>query len=396
MVSAADMNPTGASADDHTQPAQSLIDARPILRRTEDNIWDRTERLRSRLYDLIEANCRQLGFEARVLQSDPYNHPAWVQVGSWKPARDGALTARAGMTIHITAMPYHRYEAVYRVEWEKQGRQGVTDQLYAFREHEVREMLAFLWAHPVPRIGDGAARRILRAVQLRTKWWHIWKPRNKVVALRWDVMRAGSAGLLVAGALLLFAGLVGPVDGGSMDDGYPLAEDTTAVTPIVDTILSTTVDTSTALLMDTMMAPTTVDTVTTVTTTTVDTVATVTTSAPRQLFANYEAAGRLDSSDPTFSDTRARYEDWRYYAQAGERIVVTMRSSDFYTAVFLGQFRDGRWTSLSGSNNAAADGMDSQAQLVIPAAGEYLITAAGTGPEQTGSYTIRVDRAGVP
>ena len=79
----------------------AVVDARPILRRTENNPWDRIEQIRSQVDHLIEESCRKLGFEALVLESDPYVHPAWVKVESWKPARDGALTMRASMTVRV-------------------------------------------------------------------------------------------------------------------------------------------------------------------------------------------------------------------------------------------------------------------------------------------------------
>ena len=186
----------------------AVVDARPILRRTENNPWDRIEQIRSRLYHLIEESCRKLGFEALVLESDPYVHPAWVTVESWKPARDGALTMRAAMTVTIVAVPYHRYEAVYRVDWRKLGRSGFVDHLFAFGGRQVTQMLNFLWTEPsIPIVGD-PVEPILDLVQLRIKWWQSWKPKNKPVALRTDLAQIGAGWLILAGTLLMGVGFV--------------------------------------------------------------------------------------------------------------------------------------------------------------------------------------------
>jgi hypothetical protein len=365
-------------------PAVPIIDARPILRRTDDNLWDRTERLRSQLYHLIEDTCLKLGFEALVLQSDPYVHPAWVKVESWKPERGGALTARSSMTVTITAMPYHLYEAVYKVEWEKQDRRGVKDHLYAFREHEVRQMLRVLLTGPgLPPFGDGEVKWILGSVQLRTEWWHIWKPRNKVVALRPDYVRAGSAVLLAAGGIMTLGGLAaqsGGLDDGAYDPG--MYEDTTAVVaPTTDTVMAAPYTDTTAAVV-----PTTDSVVTTVSVP-IDTVMGL------WLGPGQEFTGQLDANDGAFSNTGARYEDWSYNGRAGEHIAVVMRSGSFVPVVTVGQYVDGRWIELARPPSPPG-GTESWVELVIPADGMYVVTAAATASDAAGGYTLRLDPVG--
>lgn len=373
----------------------TIVDARPILRRTDDNLWDRTENLRSELYRLVEDTCLKLGLEALVLQSDPYVHPAWVKVESWKPERGGALTARSSMMVTITAMPYHLYEAVYKVEWEKQGRSGVKDHLYAFREHEVTQMLRLLLTGPgLPPFGDGEVKWILGSVQLRTEWWHIWKPRNKVVALRRDRVRVASGLLIAAGVAVTLGGLAtqsgGFEDGGFRDGGYdPGMEDTTAVVaPTTDTVAA-------SLYPDTMavVVPTTDSVVTTIA---VDTIMAPTSpSTNRSIYAGQEVAAVLGVSDPVFYGTTAHYGDWRYTSYGSERIVVTMSSSDFTPYLTVGQYVDSRWTTVSSPDNTVTDQLTfSRVEVWLPAAGEYVIAAGSTLPDRTGSYTLRLDPVG--
>lgn len=361
-----------------------IVDARPILRRTDDNLWDRTENLRSQLYGLIEDTCLKLGLEALVLQSDPYVHPAWVKVESWKPEQDGALTARSSLMVTITAMPYHRYEAVYRVAWEKQGRGGMKDHLYAFREHEVAQMLRVLLTGPsLPPFGDGEVKWILGPLQLRTEWWQLWRPRNKVVALRQDWARAASGALLVAGALITLGTLAAQSDDfeGGGDDLSMYDTTAAGVPPANDTIAA-------PVYPDTMAVVATTDTV--ITTVWSDTTTgEASSSGPGSIFPYQEVAGYLGPDDPVFAGTTAHYEEWRYVAQqGGERITVSMRSNDFDSFVTVGQRVGGSWTTLAFPADTLADGMNSQLEVVLPAAGEYAIAAGSALPDRTGNYTL--------
>lgn len=365
------------------------VDARPILRRTQDNLWDRTERLRSQLYQLIEDNCRTLGIEALVLQSDPYVHPAWVKVEAWKPERGGTLTARSSMMVSLTAMPYHLYEAVYRVEWHKQGRQGTTDHLYAFREGEVARMLRFLVTTPgLPLFGNGEVKWILDSGQLRTVWWHLWKPRNRVVALRPDFVRGGSAALLAVGTLMVAGDLtrLDPYDGYAASGD--VAYDTTITTvPGTDTVSTAPIADSVVPLLpvyasDTTMGWPTAD----------STAAPATGTGTGWLAAYQEASGFLNGDDSRFSDTSGPYDEWRYHGQGGERIVVTLRSGVGEALLLVGQNPGQGWTELASSG--ASGGTEAQVDVTFPATGEYLIVAGIRQPAAPTGYAIRVDPMG--
>ncbi len=95
--------------------APDAVDARPILARNSSNVWEATEAIRTRLLGWIEDECRVRGIDALVLQSPPYLHPAWVKFECWVPCSDPTLTRRSSMLITITAMPYHKFTAVYAV-----------------------------------------------------------------------------------------------------------------------------------------------------------------------------------------------------------------------------------------------------------------------------------------
>ena len=60
---------TTAPSGIHADAGLVTIDVRPILERNTENGWERTERIRTSLYHLLEVLCMKRGIEALVLQS---------------------------------------------------------------------------------------------------------------------------------------------------------------------------------------------------------------------------------------------------------------------------------------------------------------------------------------
>jgi len=201
------------------QPA-ATIDARPILARNTSNIWERTEYVRSKLHACIEDECRKRGIEALVLKSDPYVHPAWVKFETWVPAFHGLsrlraelrqlsssanrnLTRRSSMSITITALPYHRFEMIYKVEWVWQGVSGEVDQIHTLSEHTIRASVASLVAECEQTWLENQSAALaanFRRSQLRQKRsLKFWRPKNEIQALGVDLL------LILGNVLLLVA-----------------------------------------------------------------------------------------------------------------------------------------------------------------------------------------------
>lgn len=335
------------------------VDARPILPRSDTNLWERTEEVRTELLRQVEETCREHGMEALVLQSDPYVHPAWVKFECWMPHGDRALTARASITVTITAMPYHRFEAVYKVEWEKQGRRGVVDQIHTFGEREVRAMVEYLCAEPRGVMGAVLRNRvnaILRPMQLRQIGWHFWKPVNKIRVLRRDWLPIGSlAALAVGGVLLAYGPSV------EESSGYTTGVTASDRFEMLDTMAPFG---SSGLLPDR------------------------TPDVPA-IFAGQDLTLTLDRDDPRF-DGGAHFEAWSYLAYAGERFVVTMRSDDLDTKLYLGQMQQGEFVLLDENDDYGGES-HSRLEVTASAAGEYLILASSYRADNTGTYALRID-----
>lgn len=180
------------------------VDARPILLRSKENAWDRTEQTRTRLYHFIENYCQQHSIEALILQSAPYVHPAWVKFESWIPVGEQHLTARSSMKVTIITMPFHRYEQIYNVHWEKDGHISNFENVYRFSEHEATYLLNFLFTLPKTSLWKPGGKPTFSTLQLGEEWW---KTKNKVIAVRKDLLRIGSVALMALSVFLMLDGI---------------------------------------------------------------------------------------------------------------------------------------------------------------------------------------------
>lgn len=92
--------------------------------------------------------------------------------------------------------------------------------------------------------------------------------------------------------------------------------------------------------------------------------------------------GRLEPG-PTLSDG-TYYTDFQMSGRAGDRVTISMTSSDFDTYLLL--LRDGEIIA----SNDDADGTDSEIVHILPTTGTYTIRANSFAEGATGAFTIRV------
>jgi hypothetical protein len=190
-------------------PAPGAVDARPILPRSPSSIWERTDQLRSALRICIEKACSDRQIDALVLESPPYVHPAWVKFESWIPTSDATVTRRSSMTVTITAMPYHRFEALYKVDWTWEGASGSVDQLHSFGADELVRVLQTITNERKRELRNAskALARTLRRSQVRQKGWQLWRAKNKIAMLRADHATTASIWLVLIGLYGVWSGL---------------------------------------------------------------------------------------------------------------------------------------------------------------------------------------------
>lgn len=179
-------------------------DVRPIIPRVSQGVFQRTDLACDQIYGHATEALSRKGFNGHVLRARSLSHPSWVAIELWIPIQDDLLlTQRSSATVRISAMPYHRFEIVYDVEFDRCGRKSLIKGLNGFGLKEVEATVAYL-------VGEGP-KPAFSNHQLRRRWWELWKPENKPSALSRDWLRLipyvlGGLGFLSNLGHLLFWG----------------------------------------------------------------------------------------------------------------------------------------------------------------------------------------------
>lgn len=102
--------------------------------------------------------------------------------------------------------------------------------------------------------------------------------------------------------------------------------------------------------------------------------------------------GRFTSSDPTLPDG-SHYRIYRFRGTPGQRIAVTLRSSDFDAFLSGGSMAGDEFVGEHYDDDGAG-GTDARMEVTVGSDGTYYIRANTLLGGETGAYTLRVD-AGV-
>jgi hypothetical protein len=115
-----------------------------------------------------------------------------------------------------------------------------------------------------------------------------------------------------------------------------------------------------------------------------------------------EVSGRLEETDAALELDGSPYAHWVYRASAaGERIAVTLRSTDFETFLSMGRMEGGEfreyWSNVTAPDDAEEPATRaivrrSRVVAVLPAAGDYVIRVNSFSPDKLGRYTLKVER----
>ncbi|HEU0054182.1 MAG TPA: hypothetical protein VFQ39_13440 [Longimicrobium sp.] len=118
--------------------------------------------------------------------------------------------------------------------------------------------------------------------------------------------------------------------------------------------------------------------------------------AQREITAGQTVTGQLDASDPTLEDD-SHYELWSYRGRAGERLVITLRSSDFDAYLAFGKIDGGgECEDACDSDDDNGGGTDARITVTLQADGVYQIRANTLSGGETGSYTLSVQSGEAP
>jgi hypothetical protein len=110
------------------------------------------------------------------------------------------------------------------------------------------------------------------------------------------------------------------------------------------------------------------------------------TNASRTIVVGTPVTGTLGAGNPTLSDN-SPFEAWYLEGRAGERIVITMRSTAFDAYVHIG--RQGDRAFLANDDDSGGN-TDAQLSFTIPANGTYVIVANTFAAGASGSYRLEV------
>jgi len=113
------------------------------------------------------------------------------------------------------------------------------------------------------------------------------------------------------------------------------------------------------------------------------------TPAARTLLPGNPVEAGLAAGDPTFDDG-THFQAWRYSGRAGERVTVTMRSTqvDAFLLAYRGPLEAAEWLA---EDDDGAGGTDAAVSMVLPTDGTYTFVANTYGAGTTGAYTISLE-----
>lgn len=84
------------------------------------------------------------------------------------------------------------------------------------------------------------------------------------------------------------------------------------------------------------------------------------------------------------------FQPWRYTARAGERVVITNRSSDFDAYLYLYHVNDGTLREVE-RNDDGGGSLDAQISIELAEPGDYIIVAASFSTSAAGDYRLLVE-----
>lgn len=102
----------------------------------------------------------------------------------------------------------------------------------------------------------------------------------------------------------------------------------------------------------------------------------------------HSITGTFDAKDSRLPD-QSYFERWTLSATEGQRLIITMSSSDFDSYAIVAR-ASGNEVEYLFQDDDSGGGSDAQIVFVVPATGEYMIIANSRGPAATGSYSLSV------
>jgi hypothetical protein len=113
------------------------------------------------------------------------------------------------------------------------------------------------------------------------------------------------------------------------------------------------------------------------------------TNGERVLRLGQTVTGSLNASSPTLSDN-SPFDAWYFEGRAGDRVTITLRSSDFDAYVHVGRQGD---RNVLGNDDDSGGNTDAQLTVTLPATGTYVILANTFAAGSSGTYRLELSAA---
>lgn len=110
--------------------------------------------------------------------------------------------------------------------------------------------------------------------------------------------------------------------------------------------------------------------------------------ASRRIAVGETRTGELSAADPRMADDTP-FVAWYFQANAGERITITLRSTDFDSFLHLGELNADE--GMETDDDSGGD-LDAQISVTVPRTGTYVIIVNTVGADESGQYTLSVQR----
>lgn len=111
--------------------------------------------------------------------------------------------------------------------------------------------------------------------------------------------------------------------------------------------------------------------------------------APGSVVVGSTVRGELSADDPQ-DEYGSHYDAFRFTAEEGERIRITLTSNDFDPFLYLGRMNGGVFSG-EWSDDDGLSGLNSLLEFTAPTAGEYVVRVRSFGPGSTGQYVLTVE-----
>lgn len=119
-------------------------------------------------------------------------------------------------------------------------------------------------------------------------------------------------------------------------------------------------------------------------------------SAQTALRMGQTVSGRLTAASKKAPEDQSYYDLYTYAGRRGERVRLTMRSSDFDAYLNVGRTGSGGAFESLDTDDDGAGGTDARVELTLPADGTYAIRANTLNAGDTGAYTLQLERGVAP